>query len=256
MNEFLTMLHFDRFHFLAHLDHVAGFVLGLLLLASIMSWYLIVTKGLHLLRVSRRSQRFLSLFWDAPDLEAVAKQMQGRRSIEPFSQLLHHGFTAVEQLSRRPTGMRLIDSGAPDEMLIRALRRGIDEEGARLQFGQTVLATVASTAPFVGLFGTVWGIYHALAALAASGQSALDKVAGPVGEALIMTGIGLAVAIPASVAYNSFARANRSTLTQLNSFAYDVLNFLANGTKASPQRADARTLSDRMIALAQAQRVS
>jgi biopolymer transport protein ExbB len=251
MNESL-----DLAHFLAHADGVARFVLGLLLLASIVSWYLILTKGLQVVRMKRRSERFLGMFWDAPNLEAVAKQVQSHGTTEPFSHLLHHGFTAVEHLSRRHEASTLIDAGAPDEMLIRALRRAIEEDSARMQFGQTFLATVASTAPFVGLFGTVWGIYHALAAISVSGQSSLDKVAGPVGEALVMTGIGLAVAIPAAIAYNAFARANRNTLTQLHSFAYDVLNFLANGIKVSPQRNDARTTSDRMIALARAQGLS
>ena len=115
------------------------------------------------------------------------------------------------------------------------------------------LATVASSAPFVGLFGTVWGIYHALIAIGMSGQGTLDKVAGPVGEALIMTGIGLAVAIPAAVAYNHFARANRSTLSQLNSFAYDVFAFLSTGVKTSPMLTDARATSEKVIAMARAQ---
>lgn len=243
-------------HFLTHLDGVARVVLGLLLLGSMTSWYLIVTKGMQILRTNRRSERFLATFWEAPNLEAVATHILRHGATEPFSHLLHHGFTAVEQLSRRPEAPTLIDAGAPDEMLIRALRRAIEEDKARMEFGQTFLATVASSGPFVGLFGTVWGIYHALVAISISGQSSLDKVAGPVGEALIMTGIGLAVAIPAAIAYNSFARANRNTLTKLNSFAYDVLNFLANGIKVSPQRTDARTTSDRVIALARAQDVA
>ncbi|HZX31227.1 MAG TPA: MotA/TolQ/ExbB proton channel family protein, partial [Rhodocyclaceae bacterium] len=132
----------------------------------------------------------------------------------------------------------------------RSLKRAIDEDRSHLEFGQTFLATVASAAPFVGLFGTVWGIYHALIAIGMSGQGTLDKVAGPVGEALIMTGIGLAVAIPAAIAYNAFARANRNTLSRLNSFAYDVFAFLATGIKTSAMLTDARATSERMIALA------
>lgn len=248
MNESL-----DFAHFLGHTDVVARIVLGLLLLGSIISWYLIVTKGVQIFRMNRRSARFLSTFWDAPNLEAVAGHIRSTGTTEPFSHLLHHGFTAVNQLSNKQEAASLIDAGAPDEMLIRALRRAIEEDKARMEFGQTFLATVASSGPFVGLFGTVWGIYHALAAISQSGQSSLDKVAGPVGEALIMTGIGLAVAIPAAIAYNSFARANRNTLTKLNSFAYDVFNFLANGIKVSPKHTDARTTSDKVIALARAQ---
>jgi biopolymer transport protein ExbB len=248
MNESLTFT-----QFVGQADGVARLVLMLLLIGSVISWYLIITKGAQVWRMKRRSERFLSTFWEAPNLEAVAGYIKETGTNEPFSHLLHHGFTAVDQLSRRHDAPSLIDAGAPDEMLIRALRRAIEEDKARLEFGQTFLATVASSGPFVGLFGTVWGIYHALAAISLSGQSSLDKVAGPVGEALIMTGIGLAVAIPAAVAYNTFARANRNTLTQLNSFAYDVFNFLANGIKVSPKHTDARTTSDKVIALARAQ---
>ena len=240
-------------HFLEHTDAVARMVLGLLLLGSVVSWYLIVTKGIHTLRTRRLSQRFLNVFWDAPSLEAVANEISSTGTPEPFSHLLHHGFTAIDHLSRSHKVSSLVDAGAPDEMLTRALRRAIEEDKGRLEFGQTFLATVASSAPFVGLLGTVWGIYHALMAIGLSGQSSLDKVAGPVGEALIMTGIGLAVAIPAAIAYNSFARATRNTLSQLNSFAYDVHNLLATGIKTSPQREDARAASEKVITLVRAQ---
>ncbi len=244
-------------HFLAQADGVARFVLGFLLLASVGCWYLIVVKGLQYWWMGRRSHAFLAAFWEAPTLEAVAKNIRERGTNEPFSHLVHHGFTAIEQINRyRGEGQgraaSLIDAGAPDEILTRALKRAIEEDKTRLEFGLTFLATVASSAPFVGLFGTVWGIYHALLAIGLSGQGTLDKVAGPVGEALIMTGVGLAVAIPAAIAYNAFARANRNTLAKLNSFGYDVFNFLATGTKASPMRADARSTSDKVIALARA----
>ena len=241
-------------HFITNADGVARFVMALMLAASIGTWYLIVTKGLRGFRMHRRSDAFLAAFWDAPNLEAVAARIRENGTTEPFSHLVHHGFTAIEQQNRRGEQCGgLINAGAPEELLTRALKRAIDEDKAALEFGQTFLATVASSAPFVGLFGTVWGIYHALVAIGMSGQGTLDKVAGPVGEALIMTGIGLAVAIPAAIAYNHFARATRSTLSQLNSFAYDVFAFLATGVKTSPMRADARTTSEKVIALAQAQ---
>jgi biopolymer transport protein ExbB len=236
--------------FLQHTDAVAQGVLALLLLGSVVSWYLIVTKSLDLRRTRRMSQRFLHAFWEAPNLEAVASEVRSSGASEPFSHLVHHGFVAVDHLSQRDFAKSLVDAGAPDEMLTRALRRAIDEDRTRLEFGQTFLATVASNAPFVGLLGTVWGIYHALMAIGLSGQSSLDKVAGPVGEALVMTGIGLAVAIPAAVAYNVFARATRNQLVELNSFAFDVHNLLATGIKASPLRGDARASSDKVINLA------
>ena len=242
-------------HFIGNADGVALCVLTLMLGASLGSWYLIVSKGILFWRLRRRSEAFLSAFWEAPNLEAVAAGISRDGTPEPFSHLLHHGFTAIEQHSRLDgSGERsaLIDAGAPDELLTRALNRAIDEDRGRLEFGLTFLATVASAAPFVGLFGTVWGIYHALIAIGVSGQGTLDKVAGPVGEALIMTAVGLAVAIPAAVAYNAFARANRNTLSRLNSFAYDVFAFLATGIKTSPMLTDARATSEKVIALVRA----
>ena len=240
-------------HFLSHTDGVARFVLALMLVASVGTWYLIATKGVQVLRMKKKSEAFLAAFWDAPNLEAVAARIRESGTTEPFSHLVHHGFTAIEQQSRLGGQASLINSGAPDELLTRALKRAIDEDRSHLEFGQTFLATVASAAPFVGLFGTVWGIYHALVAIGMSGQGTLDKVAGPVGEALIMTGIGLAVAIPAAIAYNTFARANRNVLSRLNSFAYDVFAFLATGVKTSPMLTDARATSEKVIALARAQ---
>ena len=237
-------------HFLTGADGVARFVLGLMLIASIGTWYLIVTKGVQVFRMRKKSEAFLAAFWDAPNLEAVAARIRENGTTEPFSHLVHQGFTAIEQHSRHGGRASLIDSGAPDDLLTRALKRAIDEDRSHLEFGQTFLATVASAAPFVGLFGTVWGIYHALIAIGMSGQGTLDKVAGPVGEALIMTGIGLAVAIPAAIAYNAFARANRNILSRLNSFAYDVFAFLATGVKTSPMLTDARATSEKVIALA------
>ncbi len=243
-------------HFLTNTDIVARAVLALMLLASVGTWYLIIVKGCRIIRMRRRSEVFLDAFWAAPNLEAVALRIRETGTTEPFSHLVHHGFTAIEQhkryqSEREPVG--LINSGAPDDLLTRALKRAIDEDRSHLEFGQSFLATVASSAPFVGLFGTVWGIYHALLAIGLSGQSTLDKVAGPVGEALIMTAIGLAVAIPAAVAYNTVARASRNTLTCLNAFAYDVFAFLATGIKTSPMLNDARTTSEKVIAMARAQ---
>lgn len=246
-------------HFLANADGVALGVLALMSLASIGTWYLIVSKGLFNYHLRRRSDAFLEAFWEARDLQAVAERLRERGTPDPFSHLVHHGFTAIEQHNRRQAGRSgrgetggLVNAGSADDLLTRALKRAIDEDRSHLEFGLTFLATVASAAPFVGLFGTVWGIYHALIAIGASGQGTLDKVAGPVGEALIMTAIGLAVAIPAAVAYNAFARANRNTLSRLNSFAYDVFAFLATGVKTSPMLNDARATSEKVIAMARA----
>ena len=239
-------------HFLANSDGIARFVLALMLIMSVGTWYLIVTKGVQSVRSQKKSDEFLAAFWAAPSLDAVARHLRQSGVAEPFSHLVHHGFTAIEQHKAGRETRGLVDAGTPDEFLTRAMKRAIAQDKSRLEYGQTFLATVASSAPFVGLFGTVWGIYHALMAIGMSGQGTLDKVAGPVGEALIMTAIGLAVAIPAAVAYNAFARANRNTLAELNSFAHDLFNFLATGLKSAPQQgalvAEVAATSERIIA--------
>jgi biopolymer transport protein ExbB len=117
------------------------------------------------------------------------------------------------------------------EFVTRALRQRINEAAARLEAGLTFLASVGSTAPFVGLFGTVWGIYHALMSIATAGTISIDKVAGPVGEALLMTAFGLAVAIPAVLAYNAFTRVNRLLLAQLDGFAHDLHAYVTTGAR-------------------------
>jgi biopolymer transport protein ExbB len=236
-------------HFITHADGVALVLLIILTLMSAGTWYLIVTKGVRLFRARRAGNDFLAAFWAADSLDDIARRMGETGVTDAFSHLVHHGFTAIEQHRAALDGQKtrgLIDAGTPDEFLTRAMKRAIAQDKARLEYGQTFLATVASSAPFVGLFGTVWGIYHALMAIGMSGQGTLDKVAGPVGEALIMTAIGLAVAIPAAIGYNTFARANRNTLAALDSFAHDVFTFLATGLKGSAA-ADAVTATSAHI---------
>ena len=132
---------------------------------------------------------------------------------------------------QRHEGSRLVEALNRSEFIDRALRQGVARESGRLEGGLTVLATVGSTAPFVGLLGTVWGIYHALISIGASGNAGIETVAGPVGEALIMTAIGLGVAIPAVLAYNFFVRANRVTNAQFDEFAHDLHDFFATGSR-------------------------
>jgi biopolymer transport protein ExbB len=129
----------------------------------------------------------------------------------------------------------LHDSLDVSDWVTRCLRNCIDEFTARLQSGLAILASVGSTAPFIGLFGTVWGIYHALVAIGASGQSTIDKVAGPIGEALIMTALGLAVAIPAVLGYNALVRGNKTILGSLNSFAHDLHAYFVTGARVTVQ---------------------
>lgn len=129
---------------------------------------------------------------------------------------------------------KLEEAGSNGDFVTRTMRKVIDEETAKLENGLTVLASVGSTAPFVGLFGTVWGVYHALVGIGLSDGVTINRIAGPVGEALIMTGLGLAVAIPAVLAYNTFVRNNRVYLSRLDAFAHDLFAFLTTGQQIGP----------------------
>ena len=215
-------------HFLAQTDAVGQAILAVLLLMSIATWYLIATKSAAQLIERRRSARFLEMFWNAPSIAAVQRHLEEKHPDDSFSHLAWHAIVA-SQHHQRHGAARLQEAGSSAEFLTRAMRRVIDEDTARLESGLTVLASVGSTAPFVGLFGTVWGVYHALVAIGLSGQGTLNKVAGPVGEALIMTALGLAVAIPAVLAYNAFVRANRLLLARLDAFAHDLFAVLTTG---------------------------
>ncbi len=222
--------HLGFAHFIAQADTLAHVLLVILLAMSVITWYLIVSKTLTNLKMKKHAQAFLARFWEAPHLAAVADYLQKNGVTDPFSHLTHHGLKAAEQF-RSKTGARLIESGSEDEFLTRALRRAINQDTARLEYGHTMLASIASSAPFVGLFGTVWGIYHALVNIGMSGSGSLDQVAGPVGEALIMTALGLAVAIPAVLAYNFFNRARRQVLTEVDGFAHDLFAFMSTGVR-------------------------
>ena len=228
-------------HFLSQTDAVGSTVLFLLLVMSVATWYLIATRAFAALSMRRRTRTFLDRFWNAPSLIAVEKHLEDHRPDEPFSHLAYHAIVSARHHQRHGAD-RLNESGSTSEFLTRAIRRVIDEETARLESGLTVLASVGSTAPFLGLFGTVWGVYHALVAIGVSGQGTLDKVAGPVGEALIMTALGLAVAIPAVLAYNFAVRRNRLVLAQLDSFAHDVFAVLATGSHVAESAASVAPL--------------
>src|SRR5262245_38818151 len=216
-------------HFLAQTDSVGKAILAIMLVMSVATWYFIVIKGLEALARRRRSTRFLAFFWDSPSLATVERHLEQHHPDDPFSHLAYHAIVSSRHHARH--GMnRLNEAGSGAEFLTRSMRRVIDEETAKLESGLTVLASVGSTAPFVGLFGTVWGVYHALVAIGLAGQGTLDRIAGPVGEALVMTALGLAVAIPAVLAYNAFVRSNRLVLARLDAFAHDLFAVLTTGS--------------------------
>ncbi len=216
-------------HFIAQTDAVGLGVLTLLLLLSVASWYLIVTKAVSNASARKRAETFLKKFWEANSLQDMQKTLSDSGDDNAFSDLARQ---ALAVKAGNQSGVeKLLAAGGMSEYLTRVLRNGIDQESTKVEYGLTVLASAGSAAPFVGLFGTVWGIYHALVQIGMSGQGTLDKVAGPVGEALIMTAVGLAVAIPAVLAYNSFTRRNRLWLAKLDSFAHDLYALLTVGDK-------------------------
>ncbi len=218
-------------------DWVTRAVAVILLVMSLASWLVIAIKALDL-RQHRAHARQCQAFWHAPHLDAGLQALHGDAS-NPFRQLALAGRNAAQHLkSADPapaTRPHLHDRLDVSDWVTRELRNSIDEFTAKLQGGMAVLASVGSTAPFVGLFGTVWGIYHALLGIGAAGQATIDKVAGPIGEALIMTALGLAVAIPAVLGYNALVRGNKGVLHQLNRFGHDLHALLVTGARVNPQ---------------------
>jgi biopolymer transport protein ExbB len=208
-------------------DGVNKTVALILLAMSLASWMVIIVKALDVLKYKKLAQSAES-FWHCEDLPAGLTHLGGDDS-NPFKQLALTGRQASAHY--RNTQAQLHVSLDASDWITRNLRSSMDASTARLQAGLAVLASVGSTAPFVGLFGTVWGIYHALLAIGLSGQSTIDKVAGPIGEALIMTALGLAVAIPAVLGYNALVRGNKSILTKLNRFAYDLHAYFVTGAR-------------------------
>jgi biopolymer transport protein ExbB len=196
-------------------DALSHAVAWLLLAMSILSWFFILAKGLHAWR-TRAAAPALSAFWSAPTL---ADGIALLRLADPEQIYLPLPLQGAAHAADKAT---LGGAAGKGEQLTRVLRQEIIRSTHRVERGLTLLASIGATAPFVGLLGTVWGIYHALARVSASGAVEIDKVAGPVGEALVMTGFGLVVAIPAVLAYNGFNRINRMTLAELDGFAFDL----------------------------------
>lgn len=214
-------------HVWAQGDFVTKAVAIILVAMSLASWIVIVIKAIDIMRFKKYARNAQD-FWHSADFAAGLSKL-GDQGDNPFRQLAIEGREATAH--HRKTAEHLHDSLDVSDWITRCLRNGIDEFTARAQSGLAVLASVGSTAPFIGLFGTVWGIYHALVAIGMSGQSSIDKVAGPIGEALIMTALGLAVAIPAVLGYNALVRGNKSVLNRLNSFAHDLHAFFVTGTR-------------------------
>ncbi|HET7931235.1 MAG TPA: MotA/TolQ/ExbB proton channel family protein [Rhodanobacteraceae bacterium] len=205
-------------------------VLIVLVVMSIWSWYYIVSIAIRNAQIRSRMGKVIQKFWDTPSAQDAVRVMEKQPRSEPFSKIALDAASAAAH-HQRHEGSRMVEALNRSEFVDRALRQGVDRESRNLEGGLTVLATVGSAAVFVGLLGTVIGIYRALIALGASGESSISAVAGPVGECLIMTAIGLAAAIPAVIAYNAYSRANRVTIAHFDEFAHDLHDFFATGAR-------------------------
>jgi len=210
-------------------DGVTRFVAILLLLMSLASWIVIILKSLNLFTAQKQAGR-VEAFWHSTSV-AGGLQALGDEAANPFRALALRGQEALAHLKSGSGQPELLKELDTSDWVTRGLQNAIDDATAELQSGLAILASVGSTSPFVGLFGTVWGIYHALMQIGMAGQATIDKVAGPIGEALIMTALGLAVAIPAVLGYNALVRGNKSIIIRMNRFAHDLHALLMTGSR-------------------------
>jgi len=205
-------------------DLVAKITLAILAIMSMGSWYIIVTKVFEQAKMRKQARAAEKTFWNAP---TVRKGAEGLKASSPFRFIAESGLEATNK------HVGLLGNVDLNEWIAMSIQRAIDNVQSRTQDGLAFLATVGSTAPFVGLFGTVWGIYHALTAIGIAGQASIDKVAGPVGEALIMTAFGLAVAVPAVLGYNWLIRRNKAAMDMVRGFGADLHAVLLSAPKTT-----------------------
>ncbi|EIN03202.1 MotA/TolQ/ExbB proton channel, partial [Paraburkholderia hospita] len=224
-------------HVWAQGDFVTRGIALALLIMSVLSWTVIIIKGWSVMRLKRLTKNAEQAFWQADDFDDGVKKLGCDTSSpaeNPFLALALSGQEAAAH--HHQTQPHLHDRMDVSDWVTRCLKDTMDESVARMQAGLAILASIGSTAPFVGLFGTVWGIYHALLTIGATGQSSIDQVAGPVGEALIMTAFGLFVAIPAVLGYNALTRANKAVVSKLSRFAHGLHAFFVTGARLSSSR--------------------
>ena len=202
---------------------IAQTVFGILVFMSLISWYIIFTKWWDQRKVLAEAATLEKRFWAAPNLKDGAAKLDKNSA---FRQIVDDGLRASEHHDGR-----LTDKIDQNEWITAALNRSNASVVSRLQSGLAFLASVGSTSPFIGLFGTVIGIYRALINIGIAGQASIDKVAGPVGEALIMTALGLAVAVPAVLGYNWLIRRNKTVTEKLGDFAADVHGYMMSGAR-------------------------
>lgn len=217
-------------HMIHHLDVVGWIVLTTLVVMSLMSWFYIISNAVRNSAVRARADKVIRGFWGSNSTQEAVQYMESQPKNEPFSKIALECAEAAAHHSKHEGG-RMVEVLNRSEFIDRSLRQAVTRESGRLETGLTLLATVGSSAPFIGLLGTVWGIYRALIAIGASGKADIGAIAGPVGEALIMTAIGLFCAIPALLAYNFFVRSNRVVLSKFDEFAHDLHDYFATGAR-------------------------
>jgi len=210
---------------MAYMGVVNWSVFIALVIMSLVAWYYTVMKAIKYKRINARAGTVTSAFWQTSNAQEAIRFMEEQPSWEPFSKIALD--CAQSAAHHQKSEGRLSEALNRSEFIDRALRQAVARESSTLEEGQTWLATTGAIAPFVGLLGTVWGILLALVRLSAAGETSIKAVAGPVGEALLMTFLGLFVAIPAVVAFNAFNRNNRKLIGQLDAFAHDLHDFFA-----------------------------
>ena len=209
-------------------DFVSRGTLIILIIMSMGSWYIMFVKVYEQMKLFRQAKEVQSKFWQA---SSVADGTNNLREGTAYRYIAESGIKSTQHHEGK-----LLEQIDLNTWVTMSLQRAVDNVSSRLQDGLAFLATVGSTSPFVGLFGTVWGIYHALTAIGIAGQASIDKVAGPVGEALIMTAFGLAVAVPAVLGYNWLVRRNKVALEHLRAFSADLHMVLMSGNQAAAKR--------------------
>jgi biopolymer transport protein ExbB len=203
-------------------DFVSRGTLVILIIMSMGSWYIMFVKVYEQMKLFRQAREVQANFWQAA---SVTEGMNNLKEGTPFRYIAESGIKATSHHEGK-----LLEQIDLNTWVTMSIQRAVDNVSSRLQDGLAFLATVGSTSPFVGLFGTVWGIYHALTAIGIAGQASIDKVAGPVGEALIMTAFGLAVAVPAVLGYNWLVRRNKVALEHIRAFSADLHMVLMSGS--------------------------
>ncbi|HET9663777.1 MAG TPA: MotA/TolQ/ExbB proton channel family protein [Burkholderiales bacterium] len=211
-------------------DYVGKAVFVILIVMSLWSWLVMINKWLDQRSLRRSAAEAEKNFWSASSIQEGVAKLKGKQN--PFRDIAQDGLQAVEH-HRKSTARDVSSNIELSDWVSSHIDRRTSMLQSSLQSGMVVLASVGATSPFVGLFGTVWGIYHALISISIAGQASLDKVAGPIGEALIMTAMGLAVAVPAVLGFNGLLRGNKALMERANYFAHDVQSALIAGSRVA-----------------------